>query len=386
MKIIYLANFRIPTEKAHGLQVIKTCEALAAAGNQVELVVPTRKNRPFKDVNIFKYYGALENFQIKKIRSYDPTSLMLLPRGFYIKAQILFFCASLFFYLFFKKDKKSYIFYTRDEHLLPLLLKFSSKVFWEAHNLPQNSKYYLKFWRRCAGTVAITQGLKNDLIKLGVVQDKIIVAPDGVDLNNFEIRNQKSKIREKLNLSTDKKIVMYTGHLYDWKGAQILAEAANFLDENIIVIFVGGTDFDLNDFRNKNKQLVAGGKILLLGQRPPQDIPEFLSAADCLVLPNSGREDRSAKYTSPLKLFEYLAAGGPIVASDLPSIREILNENNAVLVPPDNPCLLAENIEKVLQNNGFSAKIRAQAKLDAKSYTWQKRVDKIVNFLSIHEI
>jgi len=381
MKICYISNSRIPTEKAHGIQIMKTCEALAEDGVGVELVLPSRKNRPFKGVDIFSFYDVAENFKIKKIWSCDPTWLMRVPNGIYIKVQLLFFLFSLFIFLLYKRNKKDYIFYTRDEYLLPMLLNFSRKVFWEAHSLPQNSKKYLRFWQRCAGIVAITQGLKKDLINLGMAENKIMVAPDAVDVAKFQITNSKLQIREKLNLPVDKKIVMYTGHLYGWKGVQTLAEAAEFLDKDIIVVFVGGTDFDLDNFKNKNNKLIENGKILLLGQRPPKEVPEFLVATDCLALPNSGKEDRSEKHTSPMKLFEYMAAGKPIVASDLPSIREVLNENNVTFFKADSADDLAEKIKQVLENQEPAQRRATQAKEDAKNYTWQKRVEKIISFL-----
>jgi len=84
---------------------------------------------------------------------------------------------------------------------------------------------------------------------------------------------------------------------------------------------------------------------------------------------------------SPLKMFEYMAAQRPIIASDLPSIREILNENNAVLIKPDSPDDLARGIEQLLKKPDFSAKIAKRAYQDVQRYTWQKRTEKILDFI-----
>ena len=86
---------------------------------------------------------------------------------------------------------------------------------------------------------------------------------------------------------------------------------------------------------NSEKKAKGSENILVLGHKPHKTMPVFLKAADVLVLPNSAKEEISRSYTSPLKLFEYMASGRPIVASDLPSIREVLNENNSLLVSPD---------------------------------------------------
>lgn len=110
---------------------------------------------------------------------------------------------------------------------------------------------------------------------------------------------------------------------------------------------------------------------------------KFLKAADILVLPNVPTSEESVKYTSPVKLFEYMASGVPIIASDLPSIREILNEQNAILVRADDPAALAEDINKVLQDNELSNSISKQALIDVKDHTWENRAQKIIDFLDI---
>ena len=88
MKIIYFANARIPTEKAHGLQIIKMAESFAGAGIELELVLPTRINDEFKNADLFSHYQVKNNFTVKKIKSPDPVFLLKLPAGIYIKFQL----------------------------------------------------------------------------------------------------------------------------------------------------------------------------------------------------------------------------------------------------------------------------------------------------------
>lgn len=381
MNIIYIANARIPTEKAHGLQIMKMCEAFSSNGNDLELVLPTRENtKEFKKTNPFDYYQVKENFKITTLNTLDPTFLINRPSGIYIKLQLLFFIFGLLPYLLFKKNQQDYFFYIRDEQLLPLLQLFSRKIVWEAHNLPTNKKYYLKYWQRCYKIIAITAGLKNELIKAGLPAEKILIAPDAVDLDQFSrVMESKEELRQKLNLPLDKNLIVYTGHLYKWKGVQILADASTFLSENELIVIVGGTDRDISDFKNKNKDLK---NIMIIGHFPQHQIPAYLKAADVLVLPNSAKSTISSIYTSPLKLFEYMAAQRPIIASDLPSLREILNSNNSVLVEPDNSQKLAENIKLILQNSQLGDKIAKQSYNDVKKYSWHKRAQSIVDYLS----
>jgi glycosyltransferase involved in cell wall biosynthesis len=377
-KVLYIANSRIPTEKAHGYQIMKTSEAFSSSSVELELILPTRNNKKIEITDPFNYYKIKNNFKITKIKCFDPRFLMAFPGGVYIKIQSLLFITALSSYL--KKKDRNHIIYTRDELLLPFLHRFSDQVVWEAHNIPNNKKYYLKYWKKCYRIVTISGGLKKELVKLGIPDKKILVAPDGVDLGDFEnITSDKKELRGDLNLPLDKNIIMYTGHLYGWKGTQVLAESAKYLSNQEMIVFVGGTEKDIKEFKKENKD---NRIISIIGRKPRSDIPKYLKAADVLVLPNSGRSDISRLYTSPLKLFEYMASNTSIVASNLPSIKEILNNNNSVLVKADNSKDLAGGIKKVLQNKDFANKIANQAYGDVQGYSWQKRADSILNFLN----
>jgi len=134
-----------------------------------------------------------------------------------------------------------------------------------------------------------------------------------------------------LGIPLDKKIICYAGHLYDWKGADILAKSMHYLPSSYIAYLVGGTEEDVTRFREFTARENLAN-VVMVGHVAPTMIPGYLAASDVVVLPNVG--EGLSRYTSPLKLFEYMAAKRPIVASDLPAIREILNEETAVLVAP----------------------------------------------------
>mgnify|MGYP001568114426 FL=1 len=354
---------------------MKMCEAFADIGHKVELIVPWRFN--FIKIEPFEYYGVKKNFKITKLPSLD---LVWLGRiGFW--AQSFTFAEVSGWYALFKKAD---IFYSRDELPLFNLGFFKRNLFWEAHDGRLN--FIIKnIIKRCAGIITITEGLKDFYARNGTAREKIFVAPDGVDLEKFTINLNKEECRERFSLPQNKKIIMYTGHLYDWKGSDILLEAAReFESKNSesesLFVFVGGTKKDIEIFKSKAES-VKLSNIKILGHKPHYDIPYYLKAADVLVLPNRGDNDISRRYTSPMKLFEYMASGNPIVASDLPSIREILNETNAVLVKPDDSKELANGVIKVLRDDDLSGKISKQALENIKEYTWQKRADKIISFI-----
>jgi glycosyltransferase involved in cell wall biosynthesis len=228
--------------------------------------------------------------------------------------------------------------------------------------------------------VAITNELKNYLIQRGISKDKILVAPDGIDLDDFVIIESKAECREKLSLPQDKKLIVYTGQLFKWKGVETLALTSKFLDNNYLIVIVGGIKWYLTDFKHfieKNNLK----NVLCLGHRNYAEIPYFLKAADCLVLTGTQGSEVSRKYTSPLKMFEYMASQTPIIASELSSVKEILNSNNCIFVEPNNAELMANAIKKIIGDIELSENISAQAYKDVQKYTWGIRAKKILVFI-----
>jgi glycosyltransferase involved in cell wall biosynthesis len=377
------ANFQFPRlpKPGTGGQAISNFQLnsksqISKSKIEVELVIPKRFNKIKKDP--FEYYGMERVFKVTKLPCLDLIPLGLARIGFLIQTFTFLILARI--YLLFKKYD---LLYTRE----PLAGLFFRDFVLELHYLPKGIKpIHKKIWQRVKKIIVLTNFIKDKLVESGILPAKILVAPDGVALERFNVKESQIECRQKLNLPLDKKIVLYTGHLYEWKGAAVLLAAArnfqflisNF--QNVLFVFVGGTEEDIEKFKKGASGL---NNVLVVGHRPYTEIPYWLKAADVLILPNSAREKISQFYTSPLKLFEYLAAGKPIVASDLPSIREILNENNSILVKPDNPESLAKGINLALQKPDFSVKIAKQARQEVKEYSWQKRAQKILNFLKI---
>ena len=382
MKIIYPTTARIPTEKAHGLATMKLCEALASQNIEVQLVCPWRFNKIKTDP--FDYYEIERNFKIKKLPHLDfvPLDKFLGPLASWIgflEFSFSFFCYALIRGFF----KSNIVFFSHNHFPLFVLSFFSDNVFYDVHDFPHfktffHKFYYQLFFERLRGVVVTNSWKKEQLKNIFNIEDKkILIFPNGVDIGKFDIKNSKKECREKLGLPFDKKIALYTGHLFKWKGVDTLAQASQFLPKNLEVYFIGGTKRDVKKFKLKNSKL----DVKILGHRPHSEIPFWLKSADVLVLPNTAKEDISKYWTSPMKMLEYMASKRPIIASDLPSIREVLNENNSVLVQPDSPETLAQGIQEVLENPDLSDSISNQAFLDVQEFTWQRRAEKIVEFM-----
>lgn len=368
MKIVYITNARIPTEKAHGYQICKMCEEFASAGVDVELIVPARKNK-IKE-SVFDYYGLKNNFKIRYVRSVNflPFDKFLFGKAVYLN-HLFFLIKS----LFLKFDKNSLI-YTRSPDIAWRFSLMKYRVFFEAHNWPSSKTWiYKQMLKRVNLLICNSSGTANYHIKNGL--NKVEVCPNGVDLEKFSIDFDKNYCKEQIGFSSNDFLLIYVGHLYDWKGADVLAKSADFVDEKIKIIFVGGNDVDVLKYKKRYDKK----NIFFIGKKKHAEIPIYLKAADVLVLPNIPISEESIMFTSPIKMFEYMSSGTPIVASDLPSIREILNENNSILFKAGDEKELAKKIIFCFNNKDFINNISQKALSDVQVFSWSNRARKIIN-------
>lgn len=368
MKIAYLFNSRIPTEKAHGLQIMQMCDAFARNGHDVTLVVPRRRN-PIKE-SPWAYYGLEQRFRIVYMPVIDTIrwDALLGKTALWLSTAMYGIVAS----LYLKKLKPDLV-YSRD----------TSSAFWvprklrhifEAHTFPKTRPWlYRMIWRRNDRIVVMTEGLKNAFLQHGFPEEKLLVAHDAVNLEKFRVMESKRESRAKLNLPLDDFLVTYIGRPYKEQGIETLRGAAASLPVHIKVIIVGADD---------NLE-----PCLTIGRVPHAEIPSYLNAADLVVMPYTGQSEHVAKYASPMKLFEYLAAGKAIVTSDLPSIREVLDEDSAEFVPPDDAKALYEKILNLSQNPSRIAGLENAAKRIAAKYSWSSRADTVLQGVprTVHE-
>ncbi len=360
-------NARMPTEKAHGYQIAKMCEALSLLGVDVSLVLPTRKNDLRGD--IYSYYDVQNNFTIRYALGPDMLSVFHGNRiGYYLQS------LSFLWALRNVVVPSDSIIVTRSPEVAWWYAHHKYRVYFDAHNFPERGLATFKFLlKNIVGVIANSEGTATAFRRNGF--KKVLAAPNGVDLTHFESKDLAS--RESLGLPAGR-IAMYVGHLYGWKGVDVVVRAAQQLeDRDLTFVFVGGTASDINRYCKKTKDL---NNVVFLGHKSRDEIPSYIKSADVLLLPNVPTTQESLSYTSPIKMFEYMASGVPIVASDLPSIREVLNDTNAILVIPGSPDALLKGVALAFQKDAASRAHRA--KEDVKKYTWSARAQRIVTFLS----
>ena len=359
---------RIPTPRAQGYAIMKMCSEFSKLGFKVELFVPDRKNME-KDNNPFDFYKIENNFNIKKIPSFDFLGKTLkFGRVFYWIDILSFLVASKFKIKINKND----ILYTRD-YLTLLFFSKKNFIIFEVHNIPVADFLFKRVIKKPRLFFVLNNNLKKELINRGVSSEKIFISPSGVDIKKFDIDLSKDEAREKLGLPLEKEIVLYSGQLYSWKGADTLAEAAKLLPE-VAFVFIGGVRPEFDQFKEK----YSSKNIIIRPFQKREIVPIYLKSADVLVVPNSGKEKIGASYTSPLKLFEYMASKRPIVASNLPSIREAVNKDVCFFAEADNPESFVEVIKKVLSDKEFSLKTIEKAFEYVQKFSWEIRVQNIV--------
>ena len=376
MKILYLSTSYIPSRRASSMQVMKMCQALTQQGHQVTLV--TKACPPRQEAGVEDDYGfhAVEPiFSIKK-----------LPRPVW-RGGGLVYIWYIWWTLRAQQDKFDLV-YSRDLAGAQLATCFNYPVLYEVHGVPQGrlSRYLLQIlvntptFRRL---VVISKGLKQDLSNLDLLptRDKIIIAHDGSEL--FDVNDSDPMDRSVFDSNRCLNLG-YVGHLYPGKGMDVIVELAKRFQEHTFHI-IGGREKDLSVWKRKT----LSNNLSFHGFVNPSKISSYYRRLDLLLLPPqrhvygaSGRDDIS-RWMSPMKMFEYMATGKPIVSSDLPVLREVLeHERNALLVPPDDVDAWEAAIKRLAADKHLGHQLGQTAQQDLLDhYTWKARAKKVLDGL-----
>ncbi len=394
---LYVANARFPSEKAQSYQIAQMVDAFATVGVAVELVHPDRANLDgIREEDPRWFYELREPLRRHAVRVIDAVKLVTIDQPVLNRSPwpSLAFAVQAFTFAIgaARHARKSCarVVYGRDWPILGALAIAGVRrpVVWEAHDLPERdgSRAWLRrVLPRFAGIVAITNGVREALVEMGADPQRMLVAPDAVAWERFAIQTTADDARRTLGLPVAGRMVVYAGHLYPWKGSHVLAQAGGFLPEDVTIYIVGGTPADVVAFRTyvQSEELMG---VRVVGHVPPTKVPVWLRAADVVVLPNSAQSIIGSRYTSPLKLYEYLASGRPIVASDVPAIREVIRDGETgVLVAPDDPASLAGGILSLLGDQLRADRIGNAGREWVQSRTWDARAKLIRTFVDALE-
>lgn len=374
MKIYYVTNYRMPTKRAHGIQIAKMCEALIEEGADITLVVPNRKT----DKRSIKEFYDLR---------VDVPKITLFSFDWYTNGRILFrisafsFMISSYLFMLRKKNEKGTIIYTIDGDdwsyaqmaLLPI------PYFAEMHASKPSTLINRIFFRKIAGVITINRLIKESLQNLfSMSSGSLTVEHDAVDSTHF-IPIQRDIARRQLGLDSDKKFILYIGRILDWKGLEILPDAARTFKDGVVTIgIVGGTREQFVSVTGKSD---IPENLVFFGDKPFADMPLWINAADAVLMTSTARNDLSYRWTSPMKAFEYMACGATIIAANSPSIREIVSTKNAFLYETDSADSLAAEIRSVVDNPEEARRRGEVALVESREYSWRGRARRILEFI-----
>lgn len=370
MLIACISASRVPSDTANSLQVMKTCQALSQLGHEVHLIVPETGQHD-NDTDLAAFYGLKAHFWIEWLRSRSALHRYDLAVESVHKARKL---KADFTYVWFLQAGLASVL----AHL-PVII--------ELHGPPEGTfgpslfRLFLKVSGR-KKMLPITHALARQLDERyqldrsypGLVQ----VSPNGVDLERYTSLPEPGSARAQLGLSP-KLTVGYTGHMYLGRGMSLLLELARRFPQ-VNFLWVGGGPADVKTWNER----LAGSNIMnviLTGFIPNCQLPLYQAAADILLMPyersisgSSGGD--SSSYASPMKMFEYMASRRPIISSDLPVIREVLNLSNAVLCPAGDNEAWSEALAGLMFNEAKRKSLADQAWQDIQGYSWMERARK----------
>ena len=231
------------------------------------------------------------------------------------------------------------------------------------------------------------ESIKQEHARRGVPIDKILVLENGVDIQRFLVEDDNTFWKRELNLDPQKMYAIYSGHLYLDKGIDVIIAVAERLQSRTDVefILVGGLDKWRRHWERYCQQRQINN-VRFTGFVPNAQVPQYLKAADCLLLPY--RLDMEHKVmdihtTSPIKLFEYMAAKRAIIATGIPSVSKVLQHNrNALLAEPGDLDTFSKLIERVLDRPELNQYLGSRAYSDVQQFTWEERCKTILASLT----
>lgn len=379
MKVLIAAPTYLPSRRANTIQVMKMAQAVQSLGHEVRVLVPSSDGEKISDWNSFsRHYGLVRKINIHwlpikpVLRGYD--------YGFRVVRH-------------FQKWNGD-ILYTR----LPQAAAWGSVLnvptVFEAHDFPSGRMGPWLFRRFVRGRgarrlVVITEALCRDLRERIIALPGTpftLIAPDGVDLIRYEKIPSPLDARQLLSAGLPPTLPIqtftagYTGHLYEGRGIPLILDMASRLPE-VNFLLVGGDPSSAEKVRREvdQRQLT---NIHLTGFIANSDLPLYQAACEVLLMPYQYQVAASsggdiAPYLSPMKLFEYLACGRVILSSDLPVLREVLHQGNAILLPPENVDKWVETLKMVRDDPSKRQALSEKAREDSKRYSWEARAEKI---------
>jgi glycosyltransferase involved in cell wall biosynthesis len=369
MQIAFISASKVPSRTANSIEVMKVCQAFQELGHTIHLWVPGNNPRVVWS-ELAELYGLQESFKITWIPSWS----VLRRYDFSLQAVLA------------SSRWGADLLYIWPLQAAALAAKLGLKTLLEVHDAPQGrfGPWLFKQFLKESGArriLPITDAIRYWLVE--AYQTPLdppfsVIAPSGVDLARFAGLPKPEIARKELQWP-DKVTVGYTGHLYPGRGMNLMLDLARTHSE-LHFVWAGGEPETVKEWRDKIA-IEGPGNLTLLGFVPNERLPIIQAACDILLLPHERHVSASsggdiARFTSPMKLFEYLATGRAILSSDLPVLREVLDEQVAVLVPPEDFLAWSRSLQELSVDHSRRKILGDAARALAQQYSWKARAER----------
>jgi glycosyltransferase involved in cell wall biosynthesis len=387
MRIAYLSSATLPSASANSLQVMKMCQAFVQEGHEAHLILPPAEGAQSDEAGgkhpdpvtggislseaVMRQYGLNAAFPIHRVKL-----LPLLGRRGLAWAEA---------------DEAARmvpdLVYTRGIDIAWAVAQHGFPVLLEVHHEPTGRLGPLYFrqilGRRNIRLAVISHALEENLRRAypALRSRDILTVPDAVDGEQYRGLPAPNRARACLKLPVRRFTTGYFGSLVAGRGVELICELAQRFPA-VGFLMLGGYPEEVEVWKARTD---AARNMHWLGHVPNAEIPLYQAACDILLMPYQrevtirGRGNTAA-IMSPMKLYEYMAAGRVIFSSDLPALRVMLNENNSVLLPPDKVGAWADALAKIRKNPDRRKRIAARARTDVRYSTWRSRVKQILDF------
>lgn len=367
MKILYIAEARLPNQRANSIHVMRMCRSMAVLGHQVKLLA--FKHSTFRNkADVYKYYGVDPIFDIKLIKSPGTGRLSSFWLGLMSWFEVLRTRPGLVYSrsliaAYLAPAKRGNLVFESHSFLLRLVYKWQ-KTFFRS----------ILAKKSLNGVVVISDALKQLYVDSGIQPDVFFVAHDGAD---------ECSLKETAQLQGDYPVnVGYFGSIYNGRGIEKIIAMALARPKVGFHLF-GAHESDMGHFDKIPHNFHFYGFIT------PSQVYKYRNSCDILLAPYQKEVFVSTKqtystslYMSPLKIFEYMSSGKAIMVSDMPVLREIFDDQNAVLVPPEDEKAWIAGLDKLVDDEAFRESIGRNAlKKFLEHYTWDIRAKRILSWI-----
>ena len=376
MRIALISASRVPSRTANSIEVMKVCQAFMDLGHEIHLWLPGPEPR-MDWAEMKTFYGIRDSFPISWL-----TSLRILRRyDFSLRAVLR------------ARAWGPLLCYVWPLQAAAIASSIGLPTALEVHDRPQGRLGPILFRRFLEGGGAvrilpITEAMRawlNGAYQVDLKPPFAHIAPMGVSLEQYHELPDPGVARKELGLAQGF-TAGYAGHLYAGRGIDLLEDLAR-RNPDVHFLWAGGESTAIDFWRGRLQQ--AGLKnVHLLGFVPNERLPLVQAACDVLLMPYERRISVSsggdtAQFASPMKQFEYLASGRVILTSDLPVFREVLNEGNALLLPPEDAAAWNQALNQIKRGGSHWKSLAEQARKDAVQYDWRARAQRLLEGLEI---